>query len=292
MAMAVGNPARNPVVWGWDQIRSALQGMEAAGRRPTMPPAAAPRIRQIGASDLWAALGEGFDDFRADPTHYIFLCAIYPVLGLVLARIASGAHAFPLLFPLVSGFALLGPFAAVGLYELSRRREAGQKIAWWHAFSVFGSPALGGILKLGLALAGLFVLWLVAAEGIYLLTLGPEAPASLGALLHDALFTWRGWVLIIVGNGVGFLFAVAALALGVVSFPMMVDGAAGVELAMETSLHAVRANKAAMAGWGLIVAVALVLGAVPFLLGLAVAIPVLGHATWHLYRRVVEIPLE
>lgn len=287
--MTVGNPARNPVVWGWDQIRSALHGMEAARHRPTVRVASAPRIRRIGAADLRAALVEGYDDVRADPTHYLFLCALYPAVGLVLGRLASGVQAFPLLFPLVAGFSLLGPFAAVGLYELSRRREAGQDIAWWHAFGVFGSPALDGILKLGLALAGLFVLWLVAAEAIYLLTLGALAPNSVGALLDAVFFTWRGWVLLVVGNGVGFLFALAALALGVVSFPMMVDRGVGVELAIQTSLRAVRENKLAMAGWGLIVAVGLVLGSVPFLLGLAVAIPVLGHATWHLYRRVVEI---
>ena len=285
--MTVGNPARNPVVWGWDHIRSALHGMDAAGHRHTPAPAVAPRIRQLSAGDLFAALGEGFDDFRADPTHYLFLCAIYPALGLLLARVASGAAAFPLLFPLVAGFALLGPFAAVGLYELSRRREAGAEIAWWHAFDVFRSPALGDILKLGLALAGLFVLWLVAAEAIYLLTVGALAPASFGALLHDALFTWRGWVLIAAGNLLGLGFAVVALMIGVVSFPMLVDGAAGVELAVTTSLAAVRANKAAMAGWGLIVAFWLMVGSVPFLLGLAVVIPVLGHATWHLYRRTV-----
>ena len=285
--MTVGNPARNPVVWGWDQIRSALVGMEAARHRPATHEVPALLIRRIGTADLRAAVAGGIADFRADPTHYVVLCALYPALGLVLARLASGVHALPLIFPLVAGFSLLGPFAAVGLYELSRRREAGAEIAWWHAFDVIGSPAFGGILKLGLLLAGLFVLWLVAAEGIFLLTVGPLAPASPAALLHAVLFTWRGWILLVVGNGVGFLFAVGALVLGVVSFPMMVDRGVSVELAMQTSLRAVRANKRAMVGWGLIVAVGLVLGSVPFLLGLAVVIPVLGHATWHLYRRLV-----
>ncbi|MGH7044424.1 MAG: DUF2189 domain-containing protein [Acetobacteraceae bacterium] len=285
--MAVGDPARNPAVWGWDHIRSALAGMEAASHRPAVHMVSAPRIRRIGVADLRAALAGGITDFRADPTHYVVLCALYPVLGLVLARLASGAHALPLIFPLVAGFALIGPFAAVGLYELSRRREAGQDIAWWHAFGVIGSPGFGGILKLGLLLAGLFVLWLLVAEGIYLLTVAPLAPATAGALAHAVTSTWRGWILLVVGNGVGFLFAVVALVLGVVSFPMMVDRAVPVELALQTSLRAVRANKLAMVGWGLIVAVGLVVGSIPLLLGLAVVIPVLGHTTWHLYRRMV-----
>ena len=286
--MASDNPARNPVVWGWDQIRAAVQGR--GGAHPHAVLAAPPRIRSIGLADVRAALAEGIADFRADPTHYVFLCVIYPVLGLVLGRLASGQEALPLLFPLVAGFSLLGPFAAVGLYELSHRREAGQEIAWWHAFRVLDLPALGGILKLGLLLAGLFVLWLVAAEVIYLLTVAPLAPATLGALLKAVFTTWRGWVLLVAGNLVGLLFAVVALVLGVVSFPMMVDRGVRVELALQTSVRAVRANKLAMAGWGLIVAVALALGSVPFLLGLAVVFPVLGHATWHLYRRMVELP--
>ncbi len=284
--MSVGSPARNPVVWGWDQLREALHA------RPVAPPLALGQIgiARIGPADLGLALRAGWQDFRADPTHYVFLCAFYPVVGLILARFASGAGTVALLFPLVAGFALLGPFAAVGLYELSRRRAAGQDIAWWHAFDVFRAPGFPEILKLGLALAALFVLWLIVAEAIYLLTLGPVAPASLGALLTAVFTTRAGWVLLVLGNGVGFGFAAAALAMGVVSFPMMVDRGVSVGAALAISFAAVRANPAAMAGWGLIVALALVLGSVPFLLGLAVVIPVLGHATWHLYRRVVVVP--
>ncbi len=288
--MSIGNAARNPVVWGWDQVRGALAGMEEARHHELAHPL--PRIRTLTVADLRASLGEGYADFRADPTHYLFLCALYPAIGLVLGRLASGGGALPLLFPMIAGFALLGPFAAVGLYELSRRREAGQDIAWWHAFGVFGSPALGGILKLGLMFAALFVLWLVAAEGIYLLTLGHFAPASVRALLGAVLTTRAGWMLLLLGNLVGFLFALAALVLGVMSFPMLVDRRVGVELAVRTSFEAVWRNKAVMAGWGLIVAAAMVVGSIPFLLGLAVALPVLGHATWHLYRRVVAFGPE
>lgn len=283
--MSVGSPARNPVVWGWDQLREAL-------RARSVPPLAVGRvgIARIGAADLGLALRAGWQDFRADPTHYVFLCAFYPVVGLILARFASGAGSVALLFPLVAGFALLGPFAAVGLYELSRRRATGQPVAWWHAFDVFRAPGFPEILKLGLALAALFVLWLIAAEALYLLTLGPVAPASFRALLTAVFATRAGWVLLLAGNGVGFCFAVAALTMGVVSFPMMVDRGVSVGVALATSVAAVRANPAAMAGWGLIVALSLVAGSVPFLFGLAVVIPVLGHATWHLYRRVVVFP--
>ncbi|MDE2005291.1 MAG: DUF2189 domain-containing protein [Rhodospirillales bacterium] len=283
--MNTSTPARNPVVWGWDQVRAAVAGLEAARHHELDH--SVPRIRALTGADLREALLAGYDDFRADHTHYLFMCAIYPVIGLILGQAASGAGALHLIFPLAAGFALLGPFAAVGLYELSLRRERGEDVAWWHAFAVFRAPNFGAILKLGLALTALFVLWLIAAEGIWRLTLGRFAPASPGELLGMVLGTRIGWVLMLVGNGVGFLFALAALVLGVISFPMMVDRQVGVELAVRTSFEAVRANKAVFAGWGIVVAATLLAGSVPFLIGLAVAIPVLGHATWHLYRRAV-----
>ncbi len=278
---------RNPVVWGWDQIKGAALAVDAAGHVDHRGRDARPAVRRIGGADLRDVLGRGFADFRADPTHYVFLCAIYPIVGLILWKLVAGGEVFHLAFPLAAGFALIGPFAAIGLYELSRRREQGMEIHWWDAFQVFRSPSIGAIMKLGVLLAAIFVVWLVAAEFIYRFTVGAEAPATAGQFLLDVFTTWRGWVLIVFGNGVGFLFAVVVLTISAVSFPLLVDRDASVETAVRTSVAAVRANPATMALWGLIVAAGLVIGSIPFLLGLAVVMPVLGHATWHLYRRVV-----
>ncbi len=288
--MTIGTPARNPVLWGLEQGEAALHRLEAAWHEPVpaAPAAVGLRINRIGADDLRAALAAGFADFRADPTHYVFLCILYPAIGLVLGRMASGLNVVPLVFPLVAGFALLGPFAAIGLYELSRRREAGEDIAWWQAFTVIRRPGFPEAVKLGLALTALFLFWLVAAEALYLALFGWAVPVSASAFLHQVLLTRAGWVLIVAGHIVGFGFAVLALGLGVVSFPLMIDRGVRVEPAVRCSFRAVRANPGAMALWGLIVAVALILGSVPFLLGLAVVVPVLGHATWHLYRRVIS----
>jgi uncharacterized membrane protein len=170
---------------------------------------------------------------------------------------------------------------------MSRRREQGVTVTWVDAFAVLRSPAIGAITLLGLLLMEIFLLWLLAAQAIYDLTLGPEPPASVGMFMHDVFTTGSGWTLIVVGVGVGFLFAVAVLAISVVSFPMLLDRNVGLDTAVGTSIRAVHANPATMAIWGLIVAVGLVIGSVPFLLGLAVVLPVLGHATWHLYRRVL-----
>jgi len=277
---------RNPVEWGVDQIRSAGTAIEWMGRAEH-PIEAAPTVRHITLADLRDALSRGLDDFAAFRSDVAFVCVIYPLVGLVLARLVFGYELLPLLFPLASGFALIGPVAAVGLYEMSRRREAGIEVSWADAFGVFHAPGFGAILLFGLLLMATFVAWLNAAIAIYDLTLGPDQPASTGAFIHDLFATDMGWVLIGVGIGVGFLFAVIVLAISVVSVPLLLDRDVGLGVAIRTSLRAVAANPGPMAAWGLIVAAGLAIGSIPFFIGLIVVMPVLGHATWHLYRRVV-----
>src|ERR1700687_1548553 len=245
-------------------------------------------IRKIGLSDLSEALRLGWEDFKAVPSHAIILCVIYPVLGLVLFRMVLGYSVLPLLFPLAAGFTLIGPFAALGLYELSRRRERGEEAAAWDAIHVLRAPSFGAMLELGTLLLVLFGTWIAVADAIYIATIGHAPAASIPDFATRVLTTPEGWSLIIVGCGVGFVFAVVALCVSVVSFPLMLDRHATAIDAIRTSLRAVMKNPFAMAAWGLIVAVLLVIGSLPFFVGLAVALPVLGHATWHLYRKVVE----
>jgi uncharacterized membrane protein len=282
---------RNPIEWSVDQLRLAAHAVDSAGRAITgagqQQPATPLTVRRIGLGDLRAALAAGLDDFAAYRTDVVFLCVIYPVIGLVLGRLAFGYDLVPLLFPLASGFALIGPFAAVGLYEMSRRREQGIEVAWPDAFSVVRSPAFGEIGVLGLLLVAIFLLWLAVAQAIYLGTLGPAPAASLGSFVRAALTTDAGWAMIGIGIGVGFVFAVLVLTVSVVSFPLLLDRELPLGTAVWTSARAVMANPGPMAVWGLIVALGLVLGSIPLFLGLIVVMPVLGHATWHLYRRVV-----
>ena len=282
---------QSPPAWGWDQIRQAAHEIGAGRpdeyRREGSAEGATPTVRRIGAHDLRDALASGLADFEANRTDVVVLCVIYPVIGLVLGRIASGYGLLPLLFPLASGFALVGPFAAIGLNEMSRRRERGDAVRWVDAFGVLRAPSIGSIVLLGLLLIALFLLWLVAAQIIYMVTLGPQAPASVAAFIGDVFGTGAGWTMIGVGVGAGFLFALLVLAISVVSFPLLLEHDAGIGTAVATSMRAVRTNPGAMALWGLIVACGLVIGSVPFFLGLVVVLPVLGHATWHLYRKVV-----
>ncbi len=282
---------RNPAEWGVEQLGAANQALGRAGHSLRRPEAARgaplPAVRQIAPADLKDALVRGLDDFAAYRSDVLFLCIVYPLAGLVLAWAAFGYDLLPLLFPLASGFALIGPVAAVGLYEMSRRREQGLEITWADAFGVLRAPAFGAILVLGLVLLAIFLAWLAVAQGIYMATLGPEPPASLGSFARDVLTTGAGWAMIVIGCGVGFLFAVLVLTISVVSFPLLLDRDVGLYTAVATSVRAVLANPETMAFWGLIVAGGLVLGSLPLLLGLIFVMPVLGHATWHLYRKVV-----
>jgi uncharacterized membrane protein len=268
-------------------MATQYSGNAAPLARPAQDTTSTPVIRKIDLSDLHDALRQGWEDFKAVPSHAIILCMIYPVLGLVLARLVLGYSVLPLLFPLAAGFALLGPFAALGLYELSRRRERGEEPSAWDAVEVIRSPSFGAMLGLGALLLALFVTWVATAQAIYVAAFGYEAAAEIPDFVRRVLTTPQGWWLIIVGCGVGFLFALVALCISVVSFPLMLDRHAGAGDAMVTSLRVVALNPIPMAAWGLIVAILLVAGSLPLFLGLAVVVPVLGHATWHLYRKVV-----
>ena len=258
-----------------------------AGESPAYP-----IVRKIGVADLKDAVAKGVDDFLAMPTHVIFLAVIYPVVGLLLAAITFGYDLMPLLFPLAGGFALIGPFAAIGLYELSRQRERGVEVSWKHAFGLLRYPSLDAIAAMGMVLMIVFLIWLATAQLLYQSLFGYALPESIRQFLSDILTTPAGWTLIIAGNGIGFLFAALAMTISVVSFPLLLDRDVGAIVAMHTSVRAVLRNPLMMAVWGLFVAAALVIGSLPFFVGLAVVLPVLAHSTWHLYRKVVEPDLS
>jgi uncharacterized membrane protein len=285
---------KNPIEWSGAQFVSAAHAAEAVGRSidhmRDVAHSPAPAIRQINSGDIWQSLRAGFSDFEAYRSDVIFLSVIYAVVGLVLARVAFGSELLPLLFPLASGFAIIGPLAAVGLYEMSRRREQGAEVSWANAFDVLKAPAIAGIAALGLILIAVFLVWLLVAWAIFEATLGPNLPPAVAPAVfaRAVLFTAPGQEMIVMGMSVGFIFALLAMMLSVVSFPLLLDRDTGLDTAIVTSFRAGLANPGAMALWGLIVATVLLIGSALAFVGLMVAVPVLGHATWHLYRKLLS----
>ena len=251
-----------------------------------------PVVRSIGPADLKDALRKGLDDFWAMPTHVAFLSLMYPVVCLLLGSMTLGHDLVPDLYPLAAGFAIVGPFAAIGLYELSRRRELGLDTSWKHAFDVVYSKSLGAIVVLGLLLSVIFVIWVAVARAIYIANFGYEHVTSLTTFASEILTTPQGHNVIVVGTGVGFLFAALAFSVSAVSFPLLLDRNVGVTAAALTSAKVVLRNPKTMALWGLVVAGSLAIGFLGFFFGLALVVPVLGHSTWHLYRGVVERDLS
>lgn len=254
---------------------------------PTEPRAAVPVVRKVHIAQLNDVLAKGWEDFVAMPTHVVFLAAIYPVAGLLIYASVFAANLVPLLYPLATGFALIGPFAAIGLYELSRRREQGLDTHWRHALDVIHSPSLGPILALGGLLMFIFAVWIGVAHSLHIAAFGYRPPTPVE--FADAVTsTPEGLWLILVGNAVGFMFALAAASVSVIALPLLLDRNVGFGAAVSTSLQVVACNPLTMAVWFALVAGALVVGSIPFFIGLAVVLPILGHSTWHLYRIAVE----
>lgn len=265
-----------------DESHAVRESSNPVNAKPILP-----AIRKIGLRDLRSALTAGIEDFLAMPSHVVFLSIIYPIFGLFVALISADHDVMPLLIPLTTGFALIGPFAALGLYELSRRRELGLDVSWKHAFSVWHSPSRNSIALLAIALLTILLAWLFVAQALYRF-LHVDPMVSLPRFAYSLFTTSQGQTLLIVGGASGFLFATVVLATSVVSFPMLLDRNIGAGAAVLTSLRAVRSNPVPIALWGLIVAASLAFGSLPLFVGLAVVMPVLGHATWHLYRRLIN----
>ncbi|MDW4498605.1 DUF2189 domain-containing protein [Sulfitobacter sp. D35] len=285
--MAKGKTIGNPLSWAAKAAGSGStyigEGTSELGSHDTAPI----ELNDLSFDDLRTALKKGAEDFMALRTDVVFVVLIYPIIGLLLIWAAVNREVLPLVFPMITGFAILGPVAAIGLYEMSRRREQGLETNIGDAFGVMGSPSFVPIVVLGCYLAFLFAMWLVVAWFLYGVTLGPEPPQSASALIGDVFTTGSGWVMLILGSGIGFIFAVAALAMSLVSFPLLIDRHVGLTRAVVTSATIARRNPVEVAAWGAIVVAMLVLGVATLFIGMIIVLPILGHATWHLYRCAV-----
>ena len=250
-------------------------------------PADLPEIRRIGTGDLNWALAAGWDDFRERRGDLLFIGLLYPAICVIAVVFTFNQPLLPLLFPLVAGLSIAGPAVASGFYELARRKEEGRDSTWWHFLDPLKGRSRVPLAVLTAGLGALFVAWLVVASGIYAATFGVHDALRVGDLFGRLFTTREGWSLILLGNLAGFGFAVMTLVFAVASFPAVVDKPIDAVTAVRISLAAARRNPREVAGWGVRVAALLLLGTIPFAIGLAVVLPWLGYATWHLYTRLV-----
>lgn len=282
---------RNPIEW----IFTAPPGQVAKIGTATpkeywqnRSTAGEPVIKRIGWRDIRFALDCGIDDFKANRTDIFMLAIIYPI-AVLLGVVATARHAIiPMIFPIVSGFTLIGPLTTIWLAELSRRREAFGSASLADAAGVIRSPQIGAILGLGACEILLYLAWIATAAAIFRATIGPAAPGSIAGFVAAVFGTPAGWILIVAGVGTGFFFALIGLVIGCISMPLLLDRPVSVATAVSTSIKAFRTNPGTILTWGSVVVGSIILGAIPLLLGLVVIVPILGHATWHLYRRTVE----
>ncbi len=247
-----------------------------------------PRVHAIGLEEIRAALRLGGQDMMRFRSDVIALVFVYPLVGLMLVTMAFQSAMMPMIFPIAAGFVLLGPVAAIGMYELSRRHDRGETTSWAAVIGGLRAEQVGPVMVLGGYLLMLYLLWMAAAMGIYNATLGPDAPVSLSACARDILSTTEGWSMVWMGWGVGAVFAAVVLATTLVAFPMLMHRPVGLPIAVTTSMRVATKNPFAVAVWGMVVAGALFLAALPLFLGLVIVLPWLGHATWHLYRMAVS----
>ena len=245
-------------------------------------------VRIINDDDLRLSLRQGWEDFRELRGDIFFAGLIYTLIGLAAVVMTTRAPLIPFFYPVVAGVALLGPVAAVGFYELSRRRENGQEVHWFNFIDLRKRPSLDDMGIVAGLLLMIFVGWLIAAGILYALIFGFATPTSISGFLSSVLMTPRGWALIAAGIVVGAIFGWFVLALSVVSLPMLVDCDISAADAVSASWRASHANKREMIRWGILVSVLLALASIPLFVGLAFVLPWLGYSTWHLYTRLID----
>lgn len=249
------------------------------------PVASVTVARDLTAGDLRSALVSGWRDFVAHPTIGLFFAAFYVIGGLVLLYGLSSLGQGWWLIPIMAGFPLLAPFSAVGLYEVSRRREAGLPMEWTQILGSLRGRGDDQLILMGGIVFVAFSFWMILAHGIFAIFMGQS---GIGAQTGGLLFSADAIMMLLVGSAVGGVFALGLFAITVISLPMLVDREVDFITAIIVSLGVVRSNKRVILGWAVLIAVTLTLAMLPFFAGLFVVLPVLGHATWHLYRRAVS----
>jgi uncharacterized membrane protein len=261
------------------------EGPGAAAPAAT-PPVSEPIVRTIKGADVTEALAAGLRDFQAAPLYGLFFGGIYALGGMLIVAAIWRWDMIYLAYPLAAGFALIGPFVAVGLYEVSRLRERHEALSWSKVLGVVFAQGGRELGWMSLVCVFIFMMWMYQVRLLLALFFGFE-PVSADTFLRTLFGTPEGWLFLAIGHADGAVLSVILFSLTVVSFPLLLEREVDFITAMITSVRAVTRNPVPMLVWALVIVILMIAACLPLFMGLFVVLPVLGHATWHLYRRIV-----
>ncbi len=248
-----------------------------------------PEIAELDFSDLKVAFGKGLSDFRKAPVYGIVFGAIFAALGVVLYLQFVVWQSDISIVPLAAGFPLIGPFVAVGMYEVSRLIERGETVSWLSVLQAIYAERKRQIPSIAFVVLFIFLIWVYMAHLVFALSFGLK-PLTNVMTSTDILLTKEGITMLLMGTVVGGGLSFVLFSITVVGIPLLVDREIDVVTSMITSVSLVLNNLAVMLTWGLIVGVLLMLAMIPMFVGLIVVLPVLGHSTWHLYKLAILPP--
>lgn len=248
----------------------------------TMPP-----VEALSVADIKQCMAQGWADFRKAPGFGLFFGGIYMLGGLLIVQSLFVWDMSWMIYPVAIGFPLIGPFAAVGLYEVSRRLQSGEPLAWNQILSVMRFQSGREMSWMAFVVLFIFWMWMYQVRLLVALFLGRLSFTSLDRFIEIVTTTGEGLAFLMVGHVVGAVLSLVLFSVTVCSIPMLLDRNVDFVTAMITSVKVVLASPVVMLGWGVMVTLALIAAMVPAFLGLLVVLPVLGHTTWHIYKRAV-----
>ena len=253
---------------------------------PQVPPPM-PEVRAISAADIRAALLAGLSDFARAPVYGIGIGAIFGLVGTVIVLALTVWDVPWMIYPFAIGFPLIGPFAAVGLFEVSRRLQQGLPLSWAAILAAAWVQRGRQLSWMAFVMLFVFWVWMYQVRLLIALILGRLSFSTLEKFVTVVFTTWEGWLFLAVGHLVGAALALVLFSITVVSIPLLMEREHDFVTAMITSVKTVVASPVVMLGWGVFVTLALLAASLPIFAGLLVILPVLGHTTWHIYRRAV-----
>lgn len=273
-------------------LEDLVSETDKAGIKPHSGPSRVfpgmPHLNEITFGDIGGALAQGIDDFRQAPQFGLFFGGVFALGGIMIAASLLYFDMPWMIYPFAIGFPLLGPFAAVGLYEVSRRIEHGRPLAWGEILGVIWRQRTREFSWMAFVTLFIFWIWIYQVRLLIAIILGFKASSNFDRFVDVVTSTNEGFLFLIVGHVVGAVLALVLYSVTVISLPFLLERNTDFITAIATSVKAVFTSPVPMLGWGLCVTVLVIAATLPAFLGFFVVLPVLGHATWHLYRKVVQ----